>query len=38
MRGEFTSNLVKPTDIDKDIAKENRKLTEAEDEIGKINK
>ncbi|MCU7940989.1 MAG: hypothetical protein KZQ68_17070 [gamma proteobacterium symbiont of Bathyaustriella thionipta] len=31
-RGELTNNLAKLTDIDKDIAKEKRKLGEAEDE------
>ena len=35
IRGELTKNLAKLTDIDKDIAKENRKLQEAEDEIAK---
>ena len=35
IRGELTNNLAKLTDIDKDIAKENRKLQEAEDEIAK---
>ena len=35
IRGELTNNLAKLTDIDKDIAKENRKLLEAEDEIAK---
>ena len=35
IRGELTNNLAKLTDIDKDIAKENRKLQEAEDETTK---
>ena len=35
IRGELTNNLAKLTDIDKDIAKEKRKLQEAEDEISK---
>ena len=35
IRGELTNNLVKLTDIDKDIAKEKHKLQEAEDEISK---
>ena len=35
IRGELANNLAKLTDIDKDIAKENRKLQEAEDEITK---
>ena len=34
-RGELTNNLAKLTDLDKDIAKERRKLDEAEDEISK---
>ena len=34
-RSELTNNLAKLTDIDKDIAKEKRKLQEAEDEISK---
>ena len=34
-RGELTNNLAKLTDNDKDIAKEKRKLQEAEDEISK---
>ena len=34
-RGELTNNLAKLTDIDQDIAKEKRKLQEAEDEISK---
>ena len=33
--GELVYNLAKLTDIDKDIAKEKRKLGEAEDEISK---
>ena len=35
IRGELTNNLAKLTDINKDIAKEKRKLQEAEDEISK---
>ena len=35
IRGELNNNLAKLTDIDKDIAKEKRKLQEAEDEISK---
>ena len=35
IRGERFNNLVKLTDIDKDIAKEKRKLGEAENEISK---
>ena len=35
--GELTNNLAKLTDLDKDIAKERRKLDEAEDEISKKN-
>ena len=35
IRGELFNNLAKMTDIDKDIAKEKRKLGEAEDEISK---
>ena len=35
IRGELTNNLAKLTDIYKDIAKEKRKLQEAEDEISK---
>ena len=35
IRGELKNNLAKLTDIDKDIAKENRKLQEAEDETTK---
>ena len=35
IRGELVNNLAKLTDIDKDIAKEKRKLDEAEDEISK---
>ena len=35
IRGELINNLAKLTDIDKDIAKEKRKLQEAEDEISK---
>ena len=35
VRGELTNNLAKLNDIDKDIAKEKRKLQEAEDEISK---
>ena len=35
IRGELVNNLAKLTDIDKDIAKEKRKLGEAEDEISK---
>ena len=35
IRGELTNNLAKLTDIDKDIAKEKRKLQEAEYEISK---
>ena len=36
IRGELTNNLAKLTDIDiKDIAKEQRKLQEAEDDISK---
>ena len=35
IRGELVINLAKLTDIDKDIAKEKRKLGEAEDEISK---
>ena len=38
IRGELKNNLAKLTDIDKDIAKENRKLQEAEDEITKRDK
>ena len=34
-RGELTHNLVKLTDLDKDIAKRNKKIQEAEDEISK---
>ena len=34
-RGELTNNLAKLTALDKDIAKEKRKLQEAEDEISK---
>ena len=34
-RGELTNNLAKLTELDKDIAKENKKLQEAEDEISK---
>ena len=34
-RGELDNNLAKLTDLDKDIAKERRKLDEAEDEISK---
>ena len=34
-RGELTNNLAKLTDIDKVIAKEKRKLQEAEDKISK---
>ena len=34
-RGELANNLAKLTDLDKDIAKERRKLDEAEDEISK---
>ena len=34
-RGELANNLAKLTDLDKDIAKERRKLNEAEDEISK---
>ena len=33
--GKLTNNLAKLTELDKDIAKENRKLQEAEDEISK---
>ena len=35
IRGELTNNMAKLTDIDKDVAKEKRKLQEAEDEISK---
>ena len=35
IRGELVNNLAKLTDIDKDIAKEKRKLGEAEDKISK---
>ena len=35
IRGELTNNLAKLNDIDKDIAKEKRKLQEAEDEVSK---
>ena len=35
IRGELVNNLAKLTDTDKDIAKEKRKLGEAEDEISK---
>ena len=35
IRGELVNNLAKLTDIDKDIAKEKRKLGETEDEINK---
>ena len=35
IRGELTNNLAKLNDINKDIAKEKRKLQEAEDEISK---
>ena len=34
-RGELSNNLAKLTDLDKDIAKERKKLDEAEDEISK---
>ena len=34
-RGDLVDNFAKLTDIDKDIAKENRKLGDAEDEISK---
>ena len=35
IRGELTNNLAKLTDIDQDIAKEQRELQEAEDEISR---
>ena len=34
-RGELTNNLAKLTELDKDIAKENKKIQKAEDEISK---
>ena len=35
IRGELTNNLAKLIDLDKDTAKENRKLREAEEEISR---